>query len=190
MVRKRLGFGDEKIILFSSRLVKPYQIIEAIQVLSKFKKKNFLAIFTSYGEKAYVREIEEKIKNTGMSSRIILTGYISNEEMRDYYSACDVFMMTSIVNAGPASTYKAIMMNKPVITTDSGRASEILKENQAGYIIPTQNLKKWEEAIDYFLSGNKIPVLNGETVPEFNWEYSLKKWHELFRRAIQKNTSV
>ncbi len=184
--KKRLGLGNEKMILFSSRLIKPYQIVEAIEVLSKFKDKQFTAIFTSYGDEDYVNEIKQKIKDTGMGNHIRLVGYVSREEMRTYFTACDVFMMTSIVNAGPASTYKAIVMKRPVITTDSGRASEILKEYNAGYIVPPKDYLAWEKSVEDFLNDKEIPIIEDDIMDEFSWEGSLRRWHELFEHAIHK----
>ena len=180
--RKILGIKAEKVLLFSSRLVEEYQIIEAMEVLSRFKDTDFVVLLTSYGSASYVSKLKKVIEDLGLDGKVQLLGYVSNEVLRTCFSAADVFMMTSKENAVPYASFKAIMMRTPIITTNSGRAAELLNEHKCGITVSTNNYEEWYKAIKYLFDGGEIPIIKNE-IQEFSWDYNLNKWRNFLALA-------
>ena len=84
------------------------------------------------------------------------------------------------------STFYAMLMQCQVITTDAGLAAEILKENDCGIIVPATNYKKWKQAMEYAINGNKIKKMDSAIINNlFNWENRSEKWDKIFTDAIK-----
>ena len=165
-----------------------YQIMQAIRVLSKVKmyQNNFIAIFTGSGDTNYIKSLRQEVEKFELKDHILFAGYKNDLEMKLFYSACDLFFMTSIKNAGPVATYKAILMELPIITTDSGRAAEILRLYNAGKIIPPSNYSAWTEALLYALNKNLINIINRNEVKNlWEWEKIVNNWRFIFHTAIE-----
>jgi len=62
----------------------------------------------------------------------------------------DIFLCSSISEAGPMTVYEAMSMKIPVVTTDVGASRQIIKNFKSGIIVPTRN------SYELFKATNKI----------------------------------
>jgi glycosyltransferase involved in cell wall biosynthesis len=185
--RKALNLGSEKIILFSSRLVPEYQIEKVLDVISLFRDYSFLCIFTSQGNKDYIEILHQKINTLQIEKHVLFTGWLDNENFKKYFSACDVFCSTSTQQAGPASTFFAMLMERPVMSTDAGLAAELLKKNGCGLIFPPTDYSKWEEAFASVIKNDPVPIktIDREIIFELvDWGVRAKGWMDTFNAVV------
>jgi len=185
--KKELAIEDNgHIFLFSSRLVPEYQIHKILKVIGKLKDKKFHCFFTSQGPEKYGQLLKNLTKKYNIEDKVTFSGYVDEYKLKLLYSAADTFFMTSLINAGPMSTFYAMLMQCQVITTDAGLAAEILKENDCGIIVPATNYKKWKQAMEYAINGNKIKKMDSAIINNlFNWENRSEKWDKIFTDAIK-----
>ncbi len=185
--KKELNIENKgHIFLFSSRLVPEYQIHEALNVINQLKYKKFHCFFTSQGPEKYGLLLNRLIKKYNLEDKVTFLGYIDEEKLKLLYSATDTFFMTSIINAGPMSTFYAMLMGNQIITTDAGLAAEVLKENDCGFIVPSIGYKKWKQAMEYAINDKKINKIDVNKVKElFDWNNRIEKWDQIFTGAIQ-----
>jgi glycosyltransferase involved in cell wall biosynthesis len=185
--RKELNLHAKRILLFSSRLVPEYQIDKVIIALEKFSGADFQCIFTSRGPDEYVQQLKELARKHKLEKNILFTGYVSTEDLKKYLTACDVFCSTASKSAGSGAGISAILLEKPVITTDSGLVAELLKKHECGIVLPTQDYKKWEAVFSYVIESDelKINLLDRQIVISLlSWELCLKNWMETFQDTI------
>lgn len=180
---------DKLVILVSSRLQPNYQIEKVLNLVTKLKSYNVLFIFTSHGPPSYEKKLKQMIEENNLHNYVQFTGYVNEEVLKDLYIACDYFFMSSLYNAGPMSTFIAMLMGKPVISTDSGLAAEILKEKRCGLIIPTCNYNYWEKIFRNILEGKQqIKLIDYSFVSHlFNWQSIIIKWHTIINTVIQQS---
>ncbi len=86
------------------------------------------------GEGLLRGEIEEHIRAEGMEERIILPGLQS--EVKPWYSAMDVFMMSSVFEGLPIALLEAMSMECAVACTDAGGIREVIRNNIDGFLLP------------------------------------------------------
>jgi glycosyltransferase involved in cell wall biosynthesis len=185
--RNELNLNSKRILLFSSRLVPEYQVDKVLMTLEKFSGADFLCIFTSRGPVEYTQHLNELVTKLKLEKNILFTGYVSEGDLKKYLTACDVFCTTAIQSAGSGAGISAILLGKPVITTDSGLHAELLKKHQCGLIIPTQDYKKWGEVFSYVIETDKlnIELLDRQIITSlFSWEVCLENWMETFQDTI------
>jgi len=185
--RSELNLHAKRILLFSNRLVPEYHIDKILNSLKKFAGADFLCIFTSRGTAEYTDHLKKLVIQLHLEKNILFTGYIPVKDVKTYLTACDVFCTTPVQSAGSGAAISAILLERPVITTDSGLHAELLKKHNCGIILPPQDYKKWEEVFSYVIASDelKINLLDGQNITSFlSWEVCLKNWMETFRETI------
>ena len=80
------------------------------------------------------------IKKLKLSDKIILPGL--QIEVRPWYSAMDIFMMTSVFEGLPVALLEAMSMECAVVTTDAGGVKEVITSTEVGMMKPVEDWKK------------------------------------------------
>lgn len=109
-------------------------LIEAIQIASKIIPNIRLIIVGSGPQE---ENIEKLIKQIELKDYVILTGYQPDPAM--YYKAMDVMVLPSTEEATSQVLPQAMLMGKPVISTNAGGLSEVVIHNKTGLVVPTKN---------------------------------------------------
>jgi glycosyltransferase involved in cell wall biosynthesis len=175
---------EKKIIFSSSRLVPEKQIDKLILSLSVIKRHDFICYISGSGEPDYENYLRRLCLDLSMEDKIIFTEFL-DQELADFYCASDLFISTSISEGGPVSVLKAIALDIPVISTNTGIAWHILKENKAGVIIDKYNTKEWPDAIEEFLNGKQIKVADSSKLREkYKLEISINQLVTYYKLAI------
>jgi len=91
---------------------------------SKRKEKNF----------KLVREVLRIIKETNKDIELIPVFGESQKKLNEYYSACDVFLLTSLYEGSPNVLKEAMACNCPIVSTDVGDAREVVRNTEGCYI--------------------------------------------------------
>lgn len=118
--------------------------IKAAELLLK-KYKNLKFIFTG-AEISSQKKYQKKIQNLLLSinnKKIINFGMCSN--VRNLLKKTDIFVCTSLSEAGPITLYEAISMNIPVVTTKVGAVEQILKNNYSAIMVKKSDTNRLQK---------------------------------------------
>ncbi len=188
--RKLLNISQDKIILLSSsRLIPDKQIDKLILSLAKIKNKDFICYISGHGTKEYEKYLSDLVKKERLNKKIEFIGYITEKELIKYYKASDIFLSTSLYEAGPFSIYLALYYGLPTICTKTGIAAEFIEKEKCGIIIPGNKYSKWARIIEESLNNIKyIDISKKNSVFEFfNWgiigKYYEYGYHEVIKSA-------
>ena len=105
------------------------RVVEAACIL-KERQYHFKWFILGAGE--LVDEITTSIRESGLSGDVILTGGLKNPF--PMIKACDVFVLTSEFEANPMVANEALILGKPVISTNFESAHEVIADGQNGLI--------------------------------------------------------
>ena len=125
-------------------------------------------------------ELQELILQLGVQDRVELIGFVADEDLADYYGACDIFCLSSILKteAFAIVQIEAMSCAKPVISTHipGSGVSWVNVDGESGLIVTIENAKAFSDAI-LALSGNdkKYAQLSAG---------SLHRYQQLFTRNI------
>jgi glycosyltransferase involved in cell wall biosynthesis len=89
-------------------------------------------------------EIEAHRKALGLESKVMMPGL--QTEMKPWYSAMDVFMMTSVFEGLPVALLEAMSMACAVVTTDAGGIKEVIESGKNGLMVPVD---AWSTLTDH-----------------------------------------
>lgn len=122
------------ILLFHGRLIKEKGIIELLKVFYKLNDKYSSLKLIILGE---LNTFDEDIKDTVElylkkinRKNIVFTGYIDHKEIEKYLRLADIIILPSIWNEPLGlAMMESLAVGKPLVTTNVGGISEIVKNN-------------------------------------------------------------
>lgn len=126
-----------------------------------------------------------------MAEHTTFVGYIPNQELPDYLSSMDVYVSTSLSDAGiSASTAEAMACGLPVVVTDSGENAAWITDRINGCIVPVSQPERLADGIVYLLEDagrrREMAALGRQTIQERNDYYvEMDKMQALYAQVVQ-----
>lgn len=135
----------------------------------------------------YQDEIENLIRAvTTDNVKITLHSSVPRENLIDFYKACDFFVLPSRSEGFNVSLLEAISIGRPVISTDTGGASQLIDKSN-GIITETENCKKLAEAIQ--VMSNSYHTYNpSELHQKIKMHYSFGAYSEKLQELYDQLT--
>lgn len=153
--RMKLNISDqEQVLLFLSLITKQKGADIAIKAFEKLtKNKNLKLIIAGDGE--YLEEAKLLVKQLGIESKVIFTGFVPNEDASKYYNAADIFIFPSLrLESFGIVLAEAMACAKPIIASNIGSIPEVIDDGINGLFIPHGNIDELVKKI-LFLLQNK-----------------------------------
>jgi glycosyltransferase involved in cell wall biosynthesis len=168
---------DKFVILLSQRLIPEYQIDKFMEALVMVNpRKEFICYISGHGTKNYLSYLLEKRENCGLNEIVKFVGYVSNEDLKMYFIASDVFATLPIISAGSTGAIKAMACERPVLHVKTGSTYEYLKDNNAGIFIEPTNYSEWIKVIRGIINGKEIKIVPRENVASYySWVETAKE---------------
>lgn len=116
--RAALGLdGEAFIILYTGILVIPKGVHHLLRAFASIAAQypQMRLVFVGSGPQAAA--LEELAEELGVAGRVILAGYRPDDELPDWYAACDVFALPSESEGLSISILEAMASGRPVVTT-------------------------------------------------------------------------
>lgn len=161
---------DKKIILTSGKLIqkkRPLDILKAFELLDS----NYFLIFLGGG--ALEIDLQNYIEQKNISN-VIITGFVNQTEISKYYVVADVYVMASHVGeTWGLSTNEIMNFSASLVISDLvGCNSDLIIENQNGYVYPCGNIVKLRSSIERAVKLDKIKVrkINKLKMEEFSYK--------------------
>jgi len=134
VLKHQLGIKNKKIIgtVGDFRPQKNYDLFLkiAFEVTQVCQDITFLII----GDGERRLQIEKKITEYALGKNIILLGRI--DQVHQYYSIMDIFLLTSLWEGMPYSVLEAMAMGIPVVATNVPGLRDVVVDNITGYLVP------------------------------------------------------
>lgn len=161
-IRDKLGIKNRPIV-FTLRAFVPkngveYLIKSAPEVLNVFPD----AVFIIGGDGLLRPSLESLVNTLGLSQNVIFAGRIPYIDLPYFYSACDVFVIPSIVEAFGLVTVEAMACGKPVIGTNVGGIPDTIKNGINGYLVNPKDPKSLAEKIVFLLESPSLAKRMGK----------------------------
>jgi glycosyltransferase involved in cell wall biosynthesis len=187
-MRKKLGISkDSSVVLTVRRLVYKNGIDTLIESAKKAIKKNPRLVFLVVGKGPDFEKIKEEIEQLGIEKNFRLTGFISDGSLPFYYNAADFFVLPSKSGEGlPLVALEAMACGVPVIATNVGGTSEVIKEDY-GKLVPPNSPNSLAEAILEF-SHRELSALKKDLramiEQKYSWDKNVEKLVEIYEELI------
>jgi glycosyltransferase involved in cell wall biosynthesis len=98
--------------------------------------------------------LRQQIDSLGLSGRILLPGLVHN--VHDLLAACDIYVNSSHWEGLPMTLLEAIAHGKPMVATDVGGNSEVVRDEVTGLLVPPDDPAALAKAMGRMLSDERL----------------------------------
>jgi glycosyltransferase involved in cell wall biosynthesis len=132
-------------------------------------------------------EYIKQAKDLEIINKISFSGRVSDEELKEYYSNCDFFVLPSI-DSGEAFglvLVEAMSFAKPVIASNLPGVRTVCRDNENGFLIEPGNMQDLTEKMLKLIKDNDLVNEMGKksreiVEKEYTWPVHVKKLEEVF----------
>jgi glycosyltransferase involved in cell wall biosynthesis len=128
-IREKLGLGDKKIILNVCRLIPRKRVDLAIKAFQKIAGKYRDLILVIGGTGPEADNLKNLAAGLGIEDRVKFIGFVPDDDLWDYYAACDVFVSLDWADFG-ISAYEALALQKKVVWSTEIETDDYLSRNR------------------------------------------------------------
>jgi glycosyltransferase involved in cell wall biosynthesis len=185
-LRAELGIKEDEVLgIVTRRMVWKNGVKYLAYATQYIKNKTLKLLFIGDGE-----DFEEvkKILEAHFQNRFILLGSKKHQEIIDYYSAADLSILPSLMEATSISGLEAMAASLPLVGTKVGGIPVLIKDEINGYLCEPENPEDLAEKIDKLLESGLIKMgENSRKMVEesFDWIQIAKKTYNEYQVLLK-----
>jgi len=189
-LRAKLGIHDSPTVISLRNLEPLFDIESLIRSIPLVLKEIPESKFVIAGKGSEEKRLKEMAKSLGVSDSVKFVGFIQNDKLPQYLTTMDVYVSTSLSDAGiAASTAEAMACGLPVIITDVADNKKWVEDGENGFIVPIKDPKSLAEKIIYSLKNEnirkKFGKINRKIIEERNNYYKeMEKMEDIYKELI------
>lgn len=162
-------------------------LIKGMKELKNQYQDRFRLLILGDGTKR--EELEKEVIALGMKEQIIFVGTVSQDEITNYYKACDLFVFSSKSETQGIVLLEAMAVGLPVVAVKASGVNDIVK-NQINGFITEEDEKEFSDTIHKLMSNKKHYEETAAgaytTAREYSNETIAQKAEEYYTEAIIK----
>ena len=191
-LREKLGTIGSPIVISLRRFEPIYDIESLITAVPTVLKQVPEAKFVIAGCGSIEGDLKRLTESLGALDSVKFVGEIPNIELPPYLASADIYVSTSLSDAGlAASTAEAMACGLPVIITDLGDNRKWVDDGVNGFIIPLKDPKSLAEKIIYLLKNPDVRMkfgkINRKIIEERNNYYKeMEKMENIYKELIER----
>jgi colanic acid/amylovoran biosynthesis glycosyltransferase len=110
-----------------------------VEAFSRIIKAGLDARLVFVGDGELRKEIEGKIASEGIGDRVLITGYVSEADVRKHISESRALVIPSFAEGLPMVIMEAFAIGRPVISTYVAGIPELVRPGENGWLVPAAN---------------------------------------------------
>ena len=123
--------------------------------------------------------LREQIETENIENHVELAGNVSNEELKNRLSSCDVYVTASQHEMLDMPAIEAMSTKKPVLLSNLPAHNELIEKSKGGLIFDPENFEDFYEKFQKILQEKKQFSENGRKFAEEN------DWVEISKRVVK-----
>ena len=186
--RKELRISPETLLIGNIGRLSPEKGQgDFILSVNEILKKKYNVKFVFFGIGPDKEKLKKLVQTKSISNAFIFAGY--RTDMQSIYNSLDLVVQSSYTEGMPNVLLESLLMETPVIATDVGGTSEIVKNNNTGSLIKPGDFRSLEIEMERYIKDaekfRKYAVRGREHVQKnFNFNDRTKKLSELYSSLV------
>jgi glycosyltransferase involved in cell wall biosynthesis len=154
---------------------------QLITAHAKLISDGFLHKIAIIGEGEHRKKLEELIKENNVEDSFMLLGNKMNPY--PYIKNADFFILPSESEAWPLVIAEALILQKPIIATDTGDVSKMIRDQETGYLIP-YDADEMYRSMKLFLTDENLISEIKENLKDIESQFDNQKIFESIENII------
>lgn len=189
-LRVALGLPPEKVIfLFSGKYIskkRPLDLLRAFQQC-EYRERACLVLM---GDGALRQDMQKFIDESNLRN-VVLTGFINQSKVVEYYAAADVFVMCSQEGeTWGLSANEAMNFSLPLLLSDlTGSSGDLVDQGINGWVFKTGDTKTLAEKMDTLISmpANQLTAMGSASlkkVQQYSYDQVIEALETVHKKAF------
>jgi D-inositol-3-phosphate glycosyltransferase len=199
--RAELGIPEDRQVILFFGLIKRYKgldvLLQAFDTIKSSCDKAMLLIAGPIaGDPATCQRYSTLLAQCSSDDRIrVRNEYVPLVEVGSYFSAADLVVLPYLRASQSGVLLAAYAAGKPVVVTDTGGLSEVVKNGRTGFVVPPNDARAIAEASITILNDPALRErfgLEGKRLAEttFSWTTIGSTTAELYQSLVQPGSAL
>jgi glycogen synthase len=190
-VRTQYGIGDDPMLLFVGRMITQKGVPYLIDAMPLVLKEHPRAKLFLVGRGSALKSLKTKVAALGLEKSVIFSGYLSEQQLKETYGTCDLFVLPSVWEVLPIAVLEAMSSAKPVVCTDAGGDREMVRDGVNGYVVPKRDPGALAEKVNLVLADSDMRSRMGAASrriaeEEFDWKLIAAQTKRVYEELLKK----
>lgn len=156
-IRHRFGYVRDEFVVLWLGIFMPHRrlqdAIEAVSLLvTRGAKVRLLLAGSERSFPEYFRSLQEQAARLGLDGKVTFAGKVEDDEVRDFYCACDAFLFPNENQTWGLAVLEAMACGTPVMVSQGAAVHEVLTDNENAVLFPARTPQALAEKIQYLIS--------------------------------------
>lgn len=198
-IRDRFGYKVDEFVLLWLGIFMPHRRLQdAIEAVSRLKAQGFpVRLLLAGSDRSfpeYFSSLKAQAAQLGVADEITFAGKVADEEIQDFYCACDAFLFPNENQTWGLAVLEAMSCGCPVLVSRGAAVHEVLTDGENAFLFPPRNPEALAGRIRYLATQ---PALRAEVAQRgmelvcthYNWEQFARQIVQVCREFAGPDTS-
>ncbi|MGZ4895171.1 MAG: glycosyltransferase family 4 protein [Candidatus Angelobacter sp.] len=187
-IRDRFGYASGDFVLLWLGIFMPHRRLQdAIEAVSRLKSRRFpvklLLAGSGLSFPQYFNSLKALAAQLGVTHEVTFAGKVADEEIQDFYCACDAFLFPNENQTWGLAVLEAMACGCPVLVSRGAAVHEVLTDGENAFLFPARN----PEALAAKIQSVAIQPELRAKVAQHGMDLVLTKYNwEQFARQIEQ----
>jgi glycosyltransferase involved in cell wall biosynthesis len=131
------------------------------------------------------------VLDPALAGRIEMTGYVDHQRVLAYVEQCDVMVFPSVNDGSPSKVLEAMLMAKPIVATNIGGISEMVRDGMDGLLVPSRQADPLSDAIERLLDDSQLAKRLAKNAKDraqttFSADRARDLWLKIYTHALSQ----
>ena len=169
-LRQELGLAQTDVVVGCVAVMRPTKghrlLVDAMQILMR-DRPNLHLVLVGSGSPVF-EQIQERVREIGLGDRIHLLG--TRRDVPNLLSGCDLFALPTQQEASGTVFVEAAACGLPVVATDVGGVSEMMRAGQTGFLVPAKDADALRQTLARLIDDPELRVKMGRAGYDMVWK--------------------
>ena len=173
-IRRKYGISDSFILTGASQPHKNAErVMDAFALMEPSIRESYMVVAFGAGE-SYLERLSDKRQRMGLDERVILLGYVPDEDVTLLHQAASAFVSLSHYEGFGLSVLDSMAAGVPVICSNVGSHSELVEHEVNGLLVDPNDLESVTAALSNVLTDvalrQQLCAAARSSLSRFSWE--------------------
>jgi glycosyltransferase involved in cell wall biosynthesis len=183
----RLSWGitdDAPVVLFAGKLIEKKQPLLLLEAFGRVASKRACWLLF-VGDGPLAPDVRQACTDFGIADRVILAGFLNQQELPMAYIAADLFVLPSSAHeTWGLVVNEAMHFGLPIIASDHvGCVPDLVHEAVNGFVFPAQDLLALSEALQALIDDRELRIEFSKRSVEIIKQYTVENCAESIKEA-------
>jgi glycosyltransferase involved in cell wall biosynthesis len=193
-IRDRFGYKDDEFVLLWLGIFMPHRRLQdAIEAVSRLKSQGFpVKLLLAGSDRSfpeYFGSLKEQAVQSGLADQVTFAGKVADEEIQDFYCACDTFLFPNENQTWGLAVLEAMSCGCPVLVSRGAAVHEVLTDGDTAFLFPPRDPDALAARIQFLATH---PALRAEVAQRgmelvrtrYNWEQFARQIVQACREVL------